>query len=73
MGAGSGGCHPRLMSGTPPGCVPTITRTDVEHPQVNMQKVLPESNLDYSSGMFDVILTQLATVGDKLAHLRRFL
>jgi hypothetical protein len=29
MGGRSGGCHPRLMSGTPLGCVPTITRTDV--------------------------------------------
>jgi hypothetical protein len=25
LGAASGGCHPRLMSDTPPGCVPTIT------------------------------------------------
>jgi hypothetical protein len=25
----SGGCHPRLMSDTPLGCVPTITRTGV--------------------------------------------
>jgi hypothetical protein len=29
MNAGSGGCHPRLMSGAPSGCVPTVTRTDV--------------------------------------------
>jgi hypothetical protein len=30
MDGGSGGCHPRLMSGTPPGCIPAVTRTTTD-------------------------------------------